>query len=155
MKKAIHSFLLILALTLLPAAFASAVEMPPANEISRDPSFSFVEWFNPLRSNEYSISYVSAGIKGGDGCIYVTGETQTNKTVACVGGFGAIQRWEDNQWKVYTKFSFDRFDASSSSFDRTITVERGYSYRLYVYHSAEYVGGILTKSSTTKSVHVS
>ena len=152
MKKTVHSFLLILVLLLLPTAFASAVETPPINEISDD--VSFVEWFNFLRSDDYSFSYVSAGIKGGDGCVYVTGETETNKKVACVGGFAAIQRWENNQWKTYKKFGFDRYDASSSSFDRTVTVDRGYYYRLYVYHSAEYVGGSLSKSSTTKSVLV-
>ena len=97
MKKAVHSFLLILMLLLLPTAFASAVEAPPINEISDD--VSFVEWFNFLRSDDYSFSYVSAGIKGGDGCVYVTGETETNKKVACVGGFAAIQRWENNHGK--------------------------------------------------------
>ena len=56
MKKTVHSFLLILVLLLLPTAFASAVEAPPINEISDDGSF--VEWFNFLRSDDYSFSYV-------------------------------------------------------------------------------------------------
>ena len=154
MKKAIHSFLLILALTLLPMAFASAVEMPPANEISSDPSFSFVEWFNPLRSGDYSFTYVSSGIKGGDGYVYVTGETETNIQVACIGGVGVIQQWKDNKWNSYKRFSFDKFDASSSSFERTFTVDRGYHYRLYVSHSAEDMDGAIDKVTITKSVLV-
>lgn len=154
MKKAIHSFLLILALTLLPIAFASAVEMPPANEISSDPSFSFVEWFNLLRSDEYSFTYVSSGIQGGNGCVYVTGETETNKKVACIGGTGVIQRWENNKWVAYKRFSFDQNDTNSSSFDRKITVDRGYYYRLYVSHSAVYLDGAIDKTTVTKSVLV-
>ena len=60
MKKTIHSFWLILLLTLLPLAFASASETPSANEIFSNISSSFIEWFNPLRSNDYAITYVRA-----------------------------------------------------------------------------------------------
>ena len=154
MKKAIHSFLLILALTLLPMAFASAVEMPPANEISSDPSFSFVEWFNPLRSADYSFTYVSSSIDGGNGSVSVTGETEANKKVACIGGVAIIQQWKNNKWNAYKKFSFDKFDASSSSFERTFTVDRGYYYRLYVSHSAEDLDGAIDKTTVTKSILV-
>ena len=78
MKKTIHSFWLILLLTLLPLAFASASETPPANEISSNISSSFIEWFNPLRSNDYAITYVSSGIDVVNGKLYITGTTEVN-----------------------------------------------------------------------------
>ena len=153
MKKAVHSFWLILLLTLLPLAFASASETPPANEISSNISSSFIEWFNPLRSNDYAITYVSSGIDVVNGKLYITGTTEVNAEMPIVGGYAAIQRWNGTKWTTYKSFYFDKYDTDSSSFSKTYSAEAGY-YRLYVLHTADYAGVSISKSNTTKSVRV-
>ena len=153
MKKTIHSFWLILLLTLLPLAFASASETPPANEISSNISSSFIEWFNPLRSNDYVITYVGSGIDVVNGKLYITGTTEVNAEMPIVGGYAAIQRWNGTKWTTYKSFYFDKYDTDSSSFSKTYFAEAGY-YRLYVLHTADHAGGSLSKSTTTKSVRV-
>lgn len=114
MKKTIHSFWLILLLTLLPLAFASASETPPANEISSNISSSFIEWFNPLRSNDYAITYVSSGIDVVNGKLYITGTTEVNAEMPIVGGYAAIQRWDGTKWTTYKSFYFDKYDTNTS-----------------------------------------
>ena len=77
----------------------------------------------------------------------------TLSAVHIVGGYAAVQRWDGTKWTTYKSFYFDKYDTDSSSFSKTYSAEAGY-YRLYVLHTADYAGGSLSKSNTTKSVRV-
>ena len=159
MKKVIAVLLtLVLILTNGITVLAEEVSAPPANQISADPNFSYAiyvasvntEKEERLRSGEDGLIIVMAesSISKGSGSVTIHARTDSNIISAQIGGTVRIQRWKDNKWNNYYSTNFFAFSTASHSTTKTVSVESGYYYKLYVTH-------IAITPSTTKSIGTS
>lgn len=144
---------LVMIVAMFPAAYATELP-PPANQISDNLVYAHYEWYNPVRSADFSIAYVEAGISAVSGGVYVSGMTMADRDVHIVGGIAYIQYWENGTWKTYTQFYFQALQASKCELSSTISVPSGYYYRLKITHTAENGADIVMKGSTTQAVYV-
>lgn len=155
MKKYFSIALLLTLLMTLVCVSALADDVPPASEISEDPNCAETEWYNPLRDDDFKITYVSSGIsKNSSTSIQASATTETNKKAANIGGTITVQQWKNNKWNKYHTIGFFGFDSSSYSISKPVTVESGYYYRLSVSHTATNLNDSSAASSTTKSLYV-
>lgn len=155
MKKYFSVALLLTLLMTLVCVSALADDVPPASEISENPNCAETEWYNPLRSSDFEITYVFSGIsKTSSTSIKASATTETNQKAANIGGTITVQRWKDNKWNKYYTIGFFGSDTTSYSVSKPVTVESGYYYRLSVYHTASILGDSDAASSTTKSLFV-
>lgn len=165
MKKVFAILLtLVLILTNGITVLAEEVSTPPANQISADPNYAHAIYIAPasadnedtLRSGEDGLKIVMAesGISKGSGSVSVYARTDSNIISAEIGGTVRIQRWQNNKWNNYYTFSFFADDTSSHSTSRTVSVEFGYYYRIYVSHVAITPYTTRTIGTSTQSVYV-
>ena len=147
-------FLLLALLSLALLTTAIGEDAPPADQIASDPSNSYVQWTNSERSTGLAISYVELSISPGSGCVYISATTDANMTADIVGGYVRIQQWKDSKWTTVKTIGFDRYDCSSSSLNRSVSVDSGYYYRALGIHDAVYCGESTSKSTSTTSVYV-
>lgn len=150
-KVLVFLLLALLTLALVPAALAE--DAPPADQISSDPTSSYVQWWNPERA-AFSISYVDIGIKAGSGSVLISATTESNTPVDCVGGYVRIQQWKNNQWTTIKTYNFYGFDTDSCSMTKSVPVDSGYYYRALGVHTADLDTEYVSKGTTTSSVYV-
>lgn len=155
MKKYFSVALLLTLLMTLVCVSALADDVPPASEISENPNCAETEWYNPLRDDDFKLTYVSSGIsKTSSTSITASATTEANEKAASIGGTITVQQWKDNKWNPYKTVGFWGSDVASFSTSKSVTVESGYYYRLSVYHSAKNLGNISAATSVTKSIYV-
>lgn len=155
MKKYFSIALLLTLLMTLVCVSALADDVPPASEISENPNCAETEWYNPLRDDDFKISYTSSGIsKKSSTQVSISATTETNKKAYDIGGTMVVQQWKNNKWNNYYSVGFYGADKTSHSGSATVTVESGYYYRLKVSHTASMVGASASATSTTKSILV-
>ena len=152
MKKTLMILVALLLCLLTFPALADG-DVPPSNLIAPG-NRSFVEWRNGMRSGDYCLTYVSAGITPGTGCVYFSVTTEANQISDTVGASIYVQQWRENKWNDYFSVGTYSDDSDSCTYSRTLNVTPGYYYRLEVYH----YGVLLTERDSaatyTKSVYV-
>ena len=166
MKK-IVSFLLTITLLLCNgiAVLAEEIPMPPADQISSNPSYAFVEKHFYYDQDENSstragedgmgIVYINALIlPKSSNSVSISLTTTANMICMEIGGIYRIERWINNDWSIYTIDSFWSRSASSGSIETDISVESGYYYRIYCIHMAFSTRTTASIISTTESVLV-
>lgn len=165
MKKVIAVLLtLVLILTNGITVLAEEVSAPPANQISADPNYAhaiytapvFAEKEDTLRSGEDGliITFAESSLSKSGTSLNVYARTDSNIISAEIGGTVRIQRWQNNKWTNYYTFSFFADDTATYSTSRTVSVESGHYYRVYVSHVAITPATTRTIGTSTQSVYI-
>lgn len=154
MKKTLSMLFAILLLTLTMST-ALAGNMPPADQIAPSGS-ARLTWSNPCRSatDELTINYWECSIEPAGNAVYVYAATYANKVCDFVGGAFEVERWEDNQWKIYRAQNYLGYRMESYDFGGSFAVEPGYYYRLVSYHEACLGDEYKALQATTRSIYV-
>ena len=152
MKKT--ALVLLALLVVMLSASCALADTPPASEISADLSSAFTSWQNPMRSSDFTITYVDAGISVSGNILYLAATTESNMVAIDIGGFGQIQRWENNAWQDYMQIGFTAIDSDIATLSRTVVVVGGYYYRMVLTHTATIEHLTQYCTTTTRSVYV-
>lgn len=86
----------------------------------------------------------------GSGKITVTGSTVAQKTVSKVAVYVRVQRLLDSKWASYTSWSASATNDYYVRTTKTISVDKGYYYRVYCTHVAESD----SSSSSTNGIYI-
>lgn len=143
MRKKIVS--MIVAISLAAGIFA----MIPAEQAKAAEEIITVDGSALLEDAEESIEdmivqtkgqYLQSGssriVKSGTGKITVGGTTIAQRKVSKIKVSVMVERLLDGKWASYTSWSVSRTDAYSVSTSKTLTVPRGYYYRVRSIHNA-------------------
>lgn len=152
MKKTLMILVALLLCLLTFPALADG-DVPPASQIAPG-NRSFVEWRNGMRSGDYCLTYVSAGISPGTGCVYFSVTTEASEESDTVGASIYVEQWANNKWNQYFKMGVAADDSDTMTYTRTLNVTPGYYYRLRVYHYGILLGADDDALTYTKSVYV-
>lgn len=134
---------------------AFAAETPPADQIASNFTSDSGEWFNLLRSSDFTIIYTSYSFqKSSSTSVFAAGTTETNQTADSVRVLITVQQWANNRWNNYSSTSNRSYSSDTCSHAKTITVASGYYYRIHVTHSATLDDTVVSKNSYSKSVMV-
>ena len=88
--------------------------------------------------------------KPGDGKITVGGTTRAQKVVDTVSINVNVERYKDGGWKHYTSWTATKHNSVYITSSRTLSVPKGYSYRV---RSVHYANSDVS-SSTTNGLYV-
>ncbi|MCH5288103.1 MAG: hypothetical protein J1E43_11860 [Christensenellaceae bacterium] len=157
MKKRILMVAMVVLALMVSLSVALADESrPPEDQISLDPNFASYEWHRMVRSENFGLAMTKASItKLSSTSVSVYGYTEGNEKCAVVGGTIYLQQWNDNKWNNYHSITFTGREVYMFSATRTVTVESGKYYRVFVSHyGVAYDGNQMGMSSTTKSIYV-
>ena len=140
MKK-IVSFLLTITLVFCNGftILAEEIPTPPADQISSNPYFAFVEKdFSQIfrdGENEIWISFVRTSITyKGSSSIGIYIRTEANEECVSIEATVLVQRWHNNMWETYSTLGYYDYFVSEQVVRDTLSVESGYYYRLSVLH---------------------
>lgn len=133
------------------------IEVPPAELISENVTFSLVDWHMNVMpiDEELKLTRMTAGITKLDSThISVRGVTQTNKSCSMLGGYITVQQWKNNTWNNYDNASYKGYGTNQAEGIGTRTVTAGYYYRIVIDHYAIGDEGNIYGTSYTKSILV-
>lgn len=147
----ISALSLIIGLSGLPVNKAEAADMEAVKDSSvfvqdRD---SVGESVPEARGQYYQTGSSSIGLIG-TGKIKVSGTTIAQKIVADIGLAVMVERRVGGSWESYTSWSVFAHDTYSLTSSKTLTVPRGYYYRVRCVHSAN----TDNSSSNTNALYV-
>lgn len=159
MKNRFSLVAFLLALMLLAGCAVALAEedIPPANQISENLTFSLVEWYRDVMplDDTLKLTRMTAAISKVDSThVAIRGVTQANMSCILVGGYMTIQQWKNNQWNTYTTVSFKAYGTNEAEAEITKPVASGYYYRLTIAHYADVEGASVSGGTITKSVLV-
>lgn len=146
------------------SSLAETTFIPPANEISSNPNYSYVEWINPQTSNigtyavgadGLAITHATCGIsKNGSSSILVIAKTETN-IVSAPYVYVYVQQWKNNKWVTYATRSASGGQSTAANLITVVNVESGYYYRVRAAHQASTPYSTVTAPATvTQSILV-
>lgn len=142
MKKKVVSMITVLAMTLGMCSMIPMEEVKAAEEITVDGSVllndaeeSVGEMQQETRG-QYLQTGTSKIVKSGTGKITVGGTTIAQKIVPTIKVAVMVERLVDGSWLSYTSWSASKTNNYSVSTSKTLTVPRGYYYRVRSIHNA-------------------
>lgn len=129
--KKIVSVLLAMTLILGLSLSVSGQKVKAAEEIQEEIGYTDIQTRGVyLQSGSSKIS------KPGDGKITVGGTTRAQKVVDTVSINVNVERKVDGRWKQYTSWTVTKHDTISVTTSKTISVPKGYYYRVKSVHYA-------------------
>ncbi len=146
----------VMALTLLlsfalPALAAS--NSPPLTRLYSSPYHSEINWFMTTDSGDFAISSASSSLsRAGSTSVSASASTRTNQTAGSVGGTMYLQKWTGSAWSTVRSLPFTAYNASLGTGSATWSVDSGYYYRLYTFHTATLDGVTVSKATYTDAL---
>ena len=142
MKKKVVSMITVIAMifgmsSMIPMESVKAAEetMIDGSVLLNDEEESVGEMKQETRG-QYLQTGTSKIVKAGTGKIAVGGTTIAQRTVSSIKVTVIVERLVNGSWESYTSWSASKTNAYSVSTSKTLTVPRGYYYRVRSIHNA-------------------
>ena len=157
MRKKIVSMIVAVSLvtglfTMIPAEQAKAAEekITVDGSVLLEDAEESVGEMNLQTKGQYLQSGSSKIIRAGTGKITVGGTTIAQRTVSTIQVSVMVERLVNGNWLSYTSWSASKTNTYSVSTSKTLTVPRGYYYRVRSIHNADSDSG----NSNTNALYV-